>query len=220
MRLFLFPLSVELKVFVSALENLGHKGSKSLVHELPVYDFKGLNFRCALGGHGKVQFAVQTSFFLNHFKDTSAVFCIGTAGSLGQVKPLDLVVATKTIEYDFNLKFIKRDKPVFNGDSKLIESFKKLKPKGFEIYFESVASGDEDVLDASRADEIKKETGAFAVAWEGAGGARACKFLSVPYLEVRVISDLANESAPVDFKNLVSKSMANLASLILSEVEF
>lgn len=215
MKLFLFPLSLELTSFVEALESHGYRSTKSVVHEVPVFEFADLKIRCALGGHGKVQFSVHTQFFLNFFKDSSSVFCMGSSGSLGRAKPLDVVVATETVEHDFNLKFINKKKPKFAGDKLLIGFFKKVKPNGFDIHFGPVASGDEDVLDRARALEIHEATGALAVAWEGAGGARVCKFLKIPFLEMRAVSDLADESTPEDFKKFVSKSMANLAALVI-----
>ena len=45
---------------------------------------------------------------------------------------------------------------------------------------------------------MRAATEAFAVAWEGAGAARACKFSGVPFLEVRGMTDSANQ-LPEDF---------------------
>jgi adenosylhomocysteine nucleosidase len=220
MKLLLFPLSTELNAFVAALKSRGHSSAKSIVHKLPVFEFKTLNIRCALGGHGKVQFAVQTQFLASHYQDTSSVYCIGTSGSLGDVKPLDVIIATETIEHDFNLKFVKKEKPRFRSDLNLVELFRKADQSlrdslTFDIHFGAVASGDEDVLEIERAQAIKKETGALVVAWEGAGGARACKFLEIPYVEIRAVSDLADDSAAIDFRASVAESMDNVASLIL-----
>jgi len=215
-KLLLFPLDIEFKAFVSALESLGFESEKMLVERLPVYTFKKLSFRCSLGGHGKVQFAVQTQFLLNQFTDVKQVFCLGTSGALVEsVKPLDVVVATETVEHDFNLKFIKRDKPCFRSDAVLLEAFKGLKTDGFGLHFGPVASGDEDVLCSERSAAIHKDTGALVTAWEGVGGARVCKFLSYPYIEIRAVSDTADGAAAKDFKENLSKSMANIASLML-----
>ena len=43
-----------------------------------------------------------------------------------------------------------------------------------------------------RARQLHASTDALAVAWEGAGGARAAAFSQVPYVEVRGISDMAD----------------------------
>jgi len=181
-----------------------------------LYTFVSLGIRCAVGGHGKVQFAVQTQFLIQQIGESSHVFCLGTSGAVSdKVQALDLVVATRTVEHDFNLKFFKSDKPSFRSDQKTLETLKALKPKDFKVYFGVIASGDEDVLDPARSKAIHDETGALVTAWEGAGGARVCKFLSVPYVEIRAVSDSADGAAPEDFKKFLSKSMANLASLVI-----
>lgn len=55
-----------------------------------------------------------------------------------------------------------------------------------------------------------------AVAWEGAGGARACKFSGVPFLEIRGITDAADHSAASDFEKNLEVAMYNIALLIVS----
>jgi hypothetical protein len=42
-------------------------------------------------------------------------------------------------------------------------------PLGFRVTFDIIASGDEDVVTAARAAEIRAQTGAVCVAWEGSG---------------------------------------------------
>lgn len=61
--------------------------------------------------------------------------------------------------------------------------------------------------------------GALAVAWEGAGGARACVFSGLPFLEIRGITDSADHRAPVEFEQNLEKAMANIAILIRSWLE-
>tara|TARA_B100000315_G_C14028517_1_gene342128 strand:+ start:70 stop:378 length:309 start_codon:yes stop_codon:yes gene_type:complete len=86
--------------------------------------------------------------------------------------------------------------------------------KSFQVQFGLVASGDEAVIDSNRAAQIRAATGAFAVAFEGAGGARACEFSNVPFLEVRGISDLADEAAPEQFLENIPIAMGSVASVL------
>jgi len=46
-----------------------------------------------------------------------------------------------------------------------------------------IASGDEDVVTSKRAQEIRDQTGAACVAWEGSGAARAALFNGIGSLE-------------------------------------
>jgi adenosylhomocysteine nucleosidase len=57
--------------------------------------------------------------------------------------------------------------------------------------------------------------GSIAVAWEGAGGARACKFNKKYYLELRGVTDTANHQAAADFEVNLEKAMHNLAQVIV-----
>jgi len=52
-----------------------------------------------------------------------------------------------------------------------------------------------------------------AVAWEGAGGARACRFSGVPFIEIRGITDRANSQAPADFQMNLASAMRHLVEL-------
>lgn len=77
-----------------------------------------------------------------------------------------------------------------------------------------IASGDEDVTDIARARDLYAQTGALCVAWEGAGAARAAKFSERTFLELRVITDSADESAASDFRSSLEAVVPNLANVI------
>jgi adenosylhomocysteine nucleosidase len=84
----------------------------------------------------------------------------------------------------------------------------------FQVHFGSIASGDEDVVDTARRQAIQEVTGALAVAWEGAGGARASQFNGLPFVEIRGITDSADSTAATDFESNLSLSLGNVAKLI------
>ena len=91
----------------------------------------------------------------------------------------DLIVATSTLEHDYNNKFSERPKPRFAGDPQSIEQLKALDLSGakFQVHFGIMAGGDEDVIDVRRGAELRELHNALAVAWEGVGGARAAGHL-------------------------------------------
>ena len=89
-----------------------------------------------------------------------------------------------------------------------------MRADGFRVHLGGIASGDEDVVSADRRFECQRLTGALAVAWEGAGGARACAFANVPFLELRTIADQANEHGPRDFVWNLARSMRSLAQVL------
>lgn len=126
-----------------------------------------------------------------------------------------MVVAEKTIEHDFKIRFFVRPEPEFPGDPKLIAQLQRENDFSFRVHFGVIASGDEDIVDAARARELRAQTSAIAVAWEGAGGARAAKFNKVPFLEIRGITDTADSGAPIDFSANLKVAMSNVGDVLL-----
>lgn len=199
MNLIFCPLKFELKALLKALD-------LKVQREGEVY--RGNHSIIALGAHGKVQYALKAYEALQKFKPQNFI-CVGAAGGLTSgVKPLDVIAGTKTIEHDYNLKFIEKPLPEFSGDELLIEKLGSAK-KGI------IASGDEDIMTPERALEIHNLTGALAVAWEGAGGARAARMNNVSFLELRVITDMCGSAAASDFEANMDAGMALVAKHLL-----
>src|SRR6516164_10616006 len=144
----------------------------------------------APGGHGKTQFAVQAQYLIGPFPSTALVICAGAAGSLAsQLSVGDVVVGTATVEHDYRLLFASRPPPRFPGHGPSIDALRGLAHgiSGFQVAFDVIASGDEDVVTSERAQAIRGQTGAACVAWEGTGAARAALFNGIGSLEIRAI---------------------------------
>jgi adenosylhomocysteine nucleosidase len=215
--LIITPLKEEYDGLLKSLvsHNLNSKPEK--IGKLDVHRFPELNVTLACGGHGKTQFGIQTQYLLDHAQ-FDLVVCAGAAGALApEVMVGDLIVATTTVEHDYNLKFSKRAKPQFSGDAKSIEQIRALDMSDakFKVHFGAMAGGDEDVIDATRGKELHEAHHALAVAWEGIGGARACAFSGVPYLELRGATDTADHAAPVVFAIHLKTVMKNIARLLV-----
>ena len=149
------------------------------------------------------------------------VVCAGAAGALAdEVSVGDVVVATTTVEHDYNNKFNERALPKFDGARTAISDLKSVphSTDPFSVHFGPIASGDEDVVETKRRKMLHESTGAFAVAWEGAGGAKACAFSGIPYVEIRGVTDTADHNAASDFEDNLGVAMSNLATLITSWV--
>jgi adenosylhomocysteine nucleosidase len=210
------PLQEEYTDLHESLSVLGLKSYAERIGRLAVYCFPDINVTLARGGHGKTQFGIQTQYLLDH-KTFDLVICAGAAGSLApEVRVGDVIVATSTLEHDYNLKFAIRPKPSFAGDAKNIERIKglDLSDADFPVHFGIMAGGDEDVIETTRGAELYEAYHALAVAWEGVGGARACAFSEVPYLEIRGATDTANHEAPVVFDVNLKIVMKNIAFLL------
>lgn len=214
--LVMVPLGLEVKELVRSFQSLGYQKSEELIGNLKVYFFKDLQIHIAQGGHGKVQFAIQTQFLLSKLDSINQVICAGSSGSLVQeILPTSIVIGTSTIEHDFKVEFIKKPQPEFQADSSLISDLKLKLVDRKNVYFAKIASGDEDVLDQNRAQQINFQTGASVVAWEGAGAARVCKFVSIPFLEIRGVTDMADKNAIQDFQKNLSTIMNQISEILI-----
>ena len=211
------PLEEEYNDLYHSLSALSLKSYTERIGKLDVQCFPEANVTLARGGHGKTQFGIQTQHLLDHAK-FDLVICAGAAGALApEVKVGDVIISTSTLEHDYNNKFSNRPKPRFAGDTKSIEQIKalNLSSADFKVHFGIMAGGDEDVIDIQRAKELRELWDALAVAWEGVGGARACAFSDVPYLEIRGATDAANDEAPVVFHINLKIVMKNIAYLLI-----
>ena len=211
------PIQAEFDFFVQGCAEQGLATEPSTLGRLPITYLPGLGLTLAQGGLGKAQFAVQTQHLIDCGGDWDVVICAGAAGALDDRLSIgDVVIGTKTIEYDIHNKFGKPLLPQLDSAESVVEDFKRIEMAGssFKLHSGPIASGDEDVVDVERRREVRDLTGALANAWEGAGGARACHFSRVPFVEIRGISDGANETAAQDFAKNLRVTMKNVALVV------
>ncbi len=210
------PLVEELDALVCGLARHGAVAEERPVGLLPARFVPSLDLLVAHGGHGKAQFGVQTRYLLDHLRPPMQVLCVGAAGALVRELSIgDVVVATETHEHDYHLRFVRRPQPRFPGQPALLAQLRHVpEPASCAVRFGVMASDDEDVVDRERGIELCDRTGAIAVAWEGAGGARACALSETPFVELRGVTDTADHDAPAEFEANLGLAMANVAEFV------
>ena len=212
------PTQRELDLFHAALCEVSARAMPDTIGVLPVTRFPELGLVTALGGLGKAQFAVHTHHLTEH-GDWELVVCAGAAGALADdVRVGDVVIATETVEHDINNRFGPPRIPRFAVAEPVLARCRAAmgSDTGFAVLFAPVASGDEDVMDEARRADVRARTGAVAVAWEGAGGARGCALRSVPFVEIRGISDGADSSAHNDYAANLPRVMRHVAAVVIA----
>jgi len=216
-KLIIIPTQKEYDYFLASIINERHPFENCSIGKLPIVHFPDIDIVVSCGGLGKVQFAIHTQYLIDQHPDWEMVICTGAAGGLvDNLNIGDILVATETVEHDIYNRFGPPILPRFRGDETAVSHLKSLSlPNSFQVHFGPIASGDEDVIDTNRKNEIQALTGGMAVAWEGAGGARACAFSDVPFIEIRGISDGADSTASSDFENHLESVMKNIATFIL-----
>ena len=220
-RLIVTPMREELDFLLQRCTEAGLHAEHGVIGRLPVARLPDLDVTLARGGLGKAQFAVQTQHLLDICNDWDLIICAGAAGALiNEVLVGDIVVATTTIEHDYNNKFSERALPKFDSARDAIADLQSVSQSinTFNVHFGPIASGDEDVVETQRKRVLHESTGALAVAWEGAGGARACAFSGIPFAEIRGVTDTADHNAASDFEQNLEIAMSNLATLITTWV--
>lgn len=212
------PVQSEADFLVQAITKEAYQGENAQIGRLPVTHLPGLGLTLACGGLGKVQFRVQTQYLLDMCSDWDLVLCADAAGALVDWLAVgDVLVATETVEHDIRNQFGEPLLPSFLGDAAAVAEPRSLAPlcPSFQVHVGPVARGDEDVVDCDRRRTLHERTGAVAVAWEGAGGARACRFSGIPFVEIRGITDRADSDAALDFEKNLRGAMANVALLLV-----
>jgi adenosylhomocysteine nucleosidase len=207
--LLLAPLPVEHSQLAQALQQKWRHELVRVVTREIIF-FPEQNIYLGLGGHGKVEMALATQFWLRELPGIKKMACIGCAGSLSpSVQVGEIVACTQTIEHDYRQIFIKKPLPAFASSQSwhdLLQRFPKPLLQG------PIASGDEDVLSPARRQEIHSQTQALAVAWEGAGAARACRLAKVDFCEIRGITDSFNTNISQDFTKNLNQVMLKIAN--------
>ena len=212
------PIAEELEVLTAVFDQRwGSHGMRDAGRlQVPEYRAKGV-ILCQ-GGLGKAQFAVTAQHLLDSLASPSLAVCAGVAGSLTpSARVGDVIVGTATVEHDFNPRALDRQLPEFDGSDRHLAALREariVEREEFRVQLGRIASGDEAIVDPARARELQARTGALAVAWEGAGGARAAAFSHVPYVEVRGISDMADHDAVDTWKANLPNAMRNVASIV------
>ena len=179
-----------------------------------------LDLILAVAGNGKAQFAVQAQHLIDHCPEATLLICAGAAGRLVDVlDPGDVVVGTVTIEHDYKERFLPEPLPSYEADAEALLDIRHLISHGpfpFRVTFGRIASGDEDVVHPRRAAQIRAATNAVCVAWEGSGGARAARFSGIGFLEIRAITDAADEHAAPSFWQNLPGAMPHVAELLIA----
>ena len=210
------PIEEELDALSGVLRELGGQDEQVPVGRANALSFYQGRLLLLQGGLGKAEFGVRTQYALDSLEGVGGVVCAGVAGALDETLSVgDVVVATETVEHDFN--WPRGERPRFAGYGPFIDAVRDADVQtggDFAIRLGPMASGDEGVNDIGRAREIRQGTGALAVAWEGAGGARAARYSGVPFLEIRGISDLADSDAYGEWEGNVPSAMRNVATVL------
>lgn len=173
----------------------------------------GVDVVIVRSGVGKVNAALCAARLISQFAVT-AIINTGIAGAIGgDLKVFDMVASSDALYHDMNAvafgykecEIPQMKSSIFQADSTLIDAAKNafnktlatLKNEPYcnsKIVVGRVATGDQFIATRSQKDHIKNVTDAICVEMEGAAIAHTCFLNNTPFVILRCISDMADES--------------------------
>jgi adenosylhomocysteine nucleosidase len=179
-----------------------------------------LSMLIAVGGNGKTEYGIKAQYLIDRCERVSLLVCVGTAGRLSDAVVVgDVVVATASVEHDYKRRISPKPPPRHEVDRRYLEEFLQITKANefpFRVHLGIVASGDEDIIDRSRAREVRALTDALCVAWEGSGGARAARLNRIGFVEIRGVSDGADAETQKSFRQNLEFAMSNVTQVLLA----
>lgn len=186
-------------------------------------------------GVGKVHAAMCSQILISEF-GVKRIINTGAAGGLdSRLSLFDIVVSTEAVQHDFNVTPFGYEpacipgfnSPFFVADSELREIAKKgfvhvlaSFPEGAptpSLYEGRIATGDVFVAENSLRSEIVERFFPACVEMEGAAIAQVCTTFGIPFLILRSISDLADNSADSTYDEY-SEKVSGLSALLIVEM--
>ena len=179
-------------------------------------------------GIGKVNAARCAQILIDRYAPDCLVNT-GIAGGVGKGLAIaDVVIGTELVQHDFDATFFgyargnlcaaKDGKPtVFTSDATLVERFRAAAETLVEpsrVKTGRIATGDQFIAERAVKHDIAGTFGAAAAEMEGAAIAQTASAAGVPFIVIRAISDLADESGETLYPTF-ERDAADLSASIL-----
>lgn len=204
-------LDEELQLFLdhTAIENtIVH--SKIIIHFGILAGHSVILLKC---GVGKVNAAMATQLLIDKFSVDTIIFTGMAGGLVPYIQKQDIVISNFVVQYDVDLTAFGRRPGEIPELSRLIEAdpnLVKIARLAFDKYksdnsiasnvlIGTIACGDSFVSDKEKINWLQTEFGAVAVEMEGGAVGQVCQMNNIPFVIIRIISDVASESAAADF---------------------
>lgn len=209
------PLRKELDALLAVVSH----GAPVVGERVPLAEVEALGMLCAAAGHGKAQFALVTQHLIETRGPFDAVVIVGASGALAPTLVAgDVVIGTESVEYDYRPRFHGDAPPPRHPTSESLRAeILAAQPahRAFALHEGPIAGGDEDIVEADRAQLLHDRTGALCVAWEGPGGARAAAFSGLPFVELRAVTDAADSQAAASYRVELPRAVGHIGHVLV-----
>lgn len=204
-----------------------------------IIEFQGLQFNKGIldgkevvvvkSGIGKVNAALCAQLLIIKF-GAEKVINTGIAGATGTgLGIFDFVVSTATVYHDFDCAFFGYEAgqipgmaKEFSADASMVESTLKAFgetefSKKHKMIKGLIASGDQFISSGEKKDYIKNTFNPLCVEMEGSAIAHACTLNKTPFVIIRCMSDMADDSAEATY-NFNEDECAEMCSKLILNI--
>jgi adenosylhomocysteine nucleosidase len=178
-------------------------------------------------GIGKVNAALCAQILADVF-GVSRVVNTGIAGAISpKLRPGDIVLSTDAVYHDFDVTgfgypptTIPDCESVFRADEGLIALAERAATKlGAAVYRGRIATGDVFVASRETKRRIAELCDPLCVEMEGAAVAHVCRANGVPFVIIRCISDMADDSGGAEYSFNEKSAAETSARLVIGMLE-
>ena len=221
-------MEVEVKALRSLME--GVKETKAGGLDFTEGKLDGMPVVIVRSGVGKVNAALCAQRLVLQFGVTH-VINTGIAGAMAHgLKVLDFVVSTDALYHDMDATGFgyKRTQipqmscSCFPADKGMLEAAKKAfsslpEAEGHKLLEGRVATGDQFISDKAVKNQIRESCGPACVEMEGAAIAHACYLNNIPFVIIRCLSDMADDTGENTY-SFNEETAANLSAALVRKM--
>lgn len=222
----IFAMQEELEAFAKKIEI----EKEYTIFELTFYECNINGVFCVLveSGVGKVNAARTTQILIDNIK-VDYIFNIGVAGGVSDKLCVgDIVVGEKLVQHDFDITAFDHEKGYIPKVGTYINSDTFLMTLAFQVINSMddischrgvIASGDIFCTESKMSEKIAIKFNALCVEMEGASIAQVCYLSHIPFLIIRSISDVPNNSNVVTYEEFLVDSCNKIANVMIKLLE-
>jgi adenosylhomocysteine nucleosidase len=205
------------------LENLQHK--QTTQHgpfTLHAGTLEGQQVLLAQCGIGKVNAAALTQLLI--LQKVEKIIFTGVAGAVdASLKVGDIVISTDTMQHDSDVRALGYKIGEVPGETLSWQADETLRElafgaaktiQGISVMKGRVLSGDQFIADAKKVRELREVFAGACAEMEGAAVAQICSKWNIAFVIIRSMSDSADHSANVDFREFTKVAAAHAKQVV------
>lgn len=178
-------------------------------------------------GIGMVSSSMVTSILCYKYNPKYLIFS-GVAGALSSsLKPCDIVVSDKLIEYEFDAtafgykkgEIPRLENSNFKSSKYLIDLIKEIDLNNINIKYGNILSADKFIEDKNLKISLGKEFSGLAVDMESAAFAHVCEQFRKDFLVIRSISDSISDDSVMEYNKFLDIAVKNNKEIIIKLLE-